>query len=197
MRIRFLTIRVLLLSIFYVSCFSLASEEKKKLKHPVFSINFGFKSNPKNVIYANELESQAKNRNLLLVSDNPAQSLLDHEAEVIPNYGLRFFLDSPNPLSFAYLCLDLVSYKYQDNAPKTQVNWLSVKVNKKQIALLYSGGERFFDSPVVIPIERILLKSHKNHIELLPSPHSPVFAIWDVFITDKKPEKRERNNPYL
>ena len=149
---------------------------------PTLEINFGFKRNPQSVIYSNELETQARNRNLLLIADSPARGLLDNEAEVIHSYGLRFKLDSPWPAS-TYLYLDLVSYRVRENTEMTQINWLEVKVNGHQAALLYAGGNTFFASPVIVPLERNWLKARQNLIELIPAPHAPVFAIWDAFIS--------------
>ena len=152
----------------------------------LYEINFGRSYSGHTVIYFNELEAWARNRNLLLLPDLALRGLQNFEAVLIPASGLRFKLDAPT-FSRVYLYLDLATYKSLEkkNLGKTSLSWLEVIVNGYSLKIVYQGAQagRFIQSPLVIPVELEQIPEGKLQVFLRPAPHETRFAIWDAFVS--------------
>ena len=157
-----------------------------RVSQPRYEINFGRKRSGDGLVYSNELEAWARNRNLLLKPDLALRGLQDFEAALIPSSGLRFHLDAP-VFSRVYLYLDLVTYRPlgKNKQAKSPLSWLEVIVNGRSLKISYQAFQSgpFLSSPLVIPVELEYIPEGKLEVFLRPAPHETKFAIWDAFVS--------------
>ncbi|MCB1314745.1 MAG: hypothetical protein KDK27_02270 [Leptospiraceae bacterium] len=162
-------------------------------KGPVYEWNFSHE-NSEYFLTFQEIETRARNRNLIAIPDSPGRNILDYEAGIIPQNGLEFELDVPGQ-SRAFLYLDLVSYRplttTSGNQTEGKVHWLEVWANNQRLALIYQGGGQNIESPVILTLEREMSQNRKVVVRLRPSPGDSTFAIWDAYISRYREEVLE------
>lgn len=172
-------------------------------------INFNQYTRYGKFITERELDIWAAARNLAVVPDCPLKELQDHEAELIPSYGMNFNLFAPGR-GRTFLYLDLVTFlprakydpyrvsDYCDIIPEEEsivysdtvsrslipdVRWIEIIVNGRVLKRLYSGAGSFIRSPVKITVEREDAFRRNLQITLLPSPGDLFFGVWDITVS--------------
>jgi len=192
--------RFLIVSVLFILLPSIAFAE------PPHEINFGHEAKYGRFFPFNELESWATGRNLVVLPDCPLRDMRDGESEIIPAEGMSFELSAPRP-GRVYLYLDMVVFRpaaaynplldgihcvpgadtVRMESPKVQdvkqVRWLTVEVNGKILKTVYVGGDEYLRSPLVIQVEREVLRDGKLKVRLLVSPGEGFFSIWDAFVS--------------
>lgn len=185
-----------------------AHQETHKYESPLLNreILFGRESGFE-YLTSRELSIWGAARNLTLVPDCSYRDLQNFEAALIPHYGLEFTLDSPATRR-TFLYLDLVSFvpardfdssnpqKYCEisSSPMTtypshqydlpRVQWLEISINNQSVKTIYLGGRVFINSPVVIAVDRDMIRNNRIQVRLRPSDQNGYFAIWDAFLSD-------------
>ncbi|MCB1173878.1 MAG: hypothetical protein KDK39_09945 [Leptospiraceae bacterium] len=159
-----------------------AKEDRQSSAKPVYEIDFNHESGQNFMVHA-ELELWARNRNLLLVPDDPGRNLQDGIAVVISEQGLFYQLDVP-VRGRSWLYLDLVRYKEGANRPQLhKLSWLDVYANRMRLTRIYQGAGALPDAVIRIPIDREHAPEGILQIHLRPAPGDSVWAIWDSYIS--------------
>jgi hypothetical protein len=180
----------LILILFLLFNLETQSEESNLKK----SINFNHKGengealSKEDFMGYHELKRWASSQNIYLQPDSPLGAIKDGICRMIPETGLKFYLEAPiETKKKIYLYLDLTTY---ENLNKSKVPPRSIKVyiSGKLKKIIYFKEDHQEENPAIISLEPSDLQSGRINIFLDPSSTSGgrFWGIWDAFYTFTK-----------
>ncbi len=176
--------------IFYFLLFLLASYVfGEGIQNSINFTNLGEKDLPKEAFGTYpELKTWALFQGMTLQRDSRMHNLHDGICRMIPNSGIKFYLETERELKKKlFLYLDLTTYTAKSNS-KYPTRRLSVyiKGSLQKTVFFQPGLEQ--ENPVMIVVDPSLIEDGRMNIELLPdyTEGGKFWGIWDAFYTFQK-----------
>lgn len=135
-----------------------------------------------------ELNTWALFQGMTLQRDSKMQGIHDGICRMIPNAGLKFYLESEKELhKKIFLYLDLTTYTAKPDS-RYPTRRLSVYIKGQLKKTVFFQPGLFQENPVEITVEPGLIEDGRINIELIPdyTEGGKFWGIWDAFYTFQK-----------